>query len=159
MTGNPRAFRALVRNALFRRVELVALRRYDELGALDEQAGWDAAAWAEAMEPYFAEHGELGTGADARGPGLLIINELPGHWEVRQIFDDPAGDHDWGISAVVDLAPPPTGLAKPPLTSPTSASSSGPTTCGRGGATGIYERFWPVCSWVVTCAPRQGSLD
>jgi hypothetical protein len=23
---------------------------------------------------------------------------------VRQIFDDPAGDHDWGISAVVDLA-------------------------------------------------------
>jgi hypothetical protein len=22
---------------------------------------------------------------------------------VRQIFDDPAGDHDWGISAVVDL--------------------------------------------------------
>jgi squalene cyclase len=24
-------------------------------------------------------------------------------WAVRQIFDDPAGDHDWGISAVVDL--------------------------------------------------------
>jgi hypothetical protein len=23
---------------------------------------------------------------------------------VRQIFDDPAGDHDWGISAEVDLA-------------------------------------------------------
>jgi hypothetical protein len=23
---------------------------------------------------------------------------------VRQIFDDPAGDHDWGISARVDLA-------------------------------------------------------
>jgi hypothetical protein len=22
---------------------------------------------------------------------------------VRQIFDDPAGDHDWGISAEVDL--------------------------------------------------------
>jgi len=104
VTGNPRAFRVLVRNALFRRVELAALRRYGELGALDEQAGWDAAAWAEAMEPYFAEHGELGTGADARGPGLLIISELPGRWEVRQIFDDPAGDHDWGISAVVDLA-------------------------------------------------------
>ena len=25
-------------------------------------------------------------------------------WRVRQIFDDPAGDHDWGISAEVDLA-------------------------------------------------------
>ena len=40
----------------------------------------------------------------ARGPGLLIIDEQPGSWAVRQIFDDPAGDHDWGISAVVDLA-------------------------------------------------------
>ncbi|WP_414672895.1 DUF3516 domain-containing protein, partial [Lacisediminihabitans sp.] len=27
-----------------------------------------------------------------------------GLWTVRQIFDDPAGDHDWGISATVDLA-------------------------------------------------------
>jgi hypothetical protein len=23
---------------------------------------------------------------------------------VRQIFDDPEGDHDWGISAEIDLA-------------------------------------------------------
>ena len=32
VTGNKRAFRVLVRNALFRRVELAALRRWDELG-------------------------------------------------------------------------------------------------------------------------------
>jgi hypothetical protein len=25
-------------------------------------------------------------------------------WVLRQIFDDPAGDQDWGISAVIDLA-------------------------------------------------------
>jgi superfamily II RNA helicase len=104
VTGNRRAFRVLVRNELFRRVQLAALRRYDELGALDEQEGWDAQAWADALEPYFAEHDEIGTGQDARGPGLLIIDELPGRWEVRQIFDDPAGDHDWGLSARVDLA-------------------------------------------------------
>jgi len=104
VTGNKRAFRVLVRNELFRRVQLAALRRYDELGALDEQEGWDAQAWADALEPYFAEHDEIGTGPDARGPGLLIIEELPGRWEVRQIFDDPAGDHDWGLSARVDLA-------------------------------------------------------
>jgi hypothetical protein len=24
-------------------------------------------------------------------------------WTVRQVFDDPAGDHDWGIEATVDL--------------------------------------------------------
>ncbi len=104
VTGNPRAFRVLVRNALFRRVELAALRRYDELGELDAGAGWDADAWAGALEPYFAEHGEIGTGADARGPALLIIEEHPDHWSVRQILDDPAADHDWGISARVDLA-------------------------------------------------------
>ncbi len=104
VTRNVRAFRVLVRNALFRRVELAALRRYDELGELDAAAGWDAGTWADAVEPYFAEHDEIGTGPDARGPGLLIIDEHPGHWAVRQIFDDPAGDHDWGISAVVDLA-------------------------------------------------------
>jgi Domain of unknown function (DUF3516) len=105
VTGNKRAFRVLVRNALFRRVELAALRRWDELGALDAEAGWDADAWADALEPYFAEYDSIGTGADARGPGMLLIEELPdeGEWRVRQIFDDPAGDHDWGFSAAVDL--------------------------------------------------------
>jgi superfamily II RNA helicase len=103
VTGNPRAFRVLVRNALFRRVELAAQRRYDELGALDADAGWDADAWAEAVEPYFDEHDDIGTGPDARGPGLLIIDAQREHWAVRQIFDDPAGDHDWGFSARVDL--------------------------------------------------------
>jgi superfamily II RNA helicase len=104
VTGNPRAFRVLVRNALFRRVELAALRRYDQLAELDAAAGWDEEAWAGALEPYFDEHDEIGTGPDARGPALLIIDQHPGHWDVRQIFDDPAGDHDWGISARIDLA-------------------------------------------------------
>jgi hypothetical protein len=104
VTANQRAFRVLVRNALFRRVELAALERYEELGELDGDAGWDADAWADALEPYFAEHDDIGTGPNARGPGLLIIEQQPGAWAVRQIFDDPAGDHDWGISARVDLA-------------------------------------------------------
>ncbi len=104
VTGNKRAFRVLVRNALFRRVELAALRRFDELGELDGDVGWDAQAWADALEPYFSEHDEIGTGPDARGPAMLIIEELPGIWSARQIFDDPAGDHDWGFSATVELA-------------------------------------------------------
>ena len=104
VTGNPRAFRVLVRNAMFRRVELAALRRYDELGALDADAGWDADAWAGVLDGYYGEHAEIGTGADARGPAMIIIDPQPGHWAVRQIFDDPAADHDWGFSAVVDLA-------------------------------------------------------
>jgi superfamily II RNA helicase len=103
VTGNPRAFRVLVRNAMFRRVELAALRRYAELGELDGGDGWDADAWADALEPYFEEHDDIGTGPDARGPAMLIIDKQRDHWSVRQIFDDPADDHDWGISAVVDL--------------------------------------------------------
>ncbi|MBL1068079.1 RNA helicase [Streptomyces sp. 7-21] len=106
VTANARAFRVLVRNAMFRRVELAALGRTDELGEMDGEYGWDAEAWSRAMEAYWQEYDSLGTGPDARGPRLLSIEERPeeGLWLVRQTFDDPAGDHDWGISAEVDLA-------------------------------------------------------
>jgi superfamily II RNA helicase len=104
VTSNVRAFRVLVRNALFHRVRLAALGHYEELGELDSSSGWDADAWGDALDAYFDLHDEIGTGSDARGPALLIIDQQPGQWAVRQILDDPAGDHDWGISAVVDLA-------------------------------------------------------
>ena len=104
VTANVRAFRVLVRNALFHRVKLAALGDYDSLGALDAGSGWDADAWADALDGYFEIHDEIGTGPEARGPGLLIIDQRPDGWAVRQIFEDPAGDHDWGINAVVDLA-------------------------------------------------------
>jgi superfamily II RNA helicase len=104
VTTNTRAFRVLVRNELFRRVELAARRDWWALGELDGADGWGADEWHEALEPYFDEHGEIGTGPDARGPARLLIDEQAGRWVVRQILDDPAGDHDWGFSAVVDLA-------------------------------------------------------
>jgi hypothetical protein len=104
VTRNLRAFRVLVRNALFRRVELSALGRYAELGELDAESGWDAPAWEEAIEEYFAEYEDLGVGSDARGPALVAITTGPSVWTVRQTFDDPAGDRDWGITAEVDLA-------------------------------------------------------
>jgi hypothetical protein len=103
VTSNVRAFRVLVRNALFHRVRLAALGHYEELGALDSESGWGATAWEDVLESYFDVHDEIGTGAEARGPALLMIDQQPGQWAVRQIFDDPAGDHDWGISAIVDL--------------------------------------------------------
>ncbi|SEN83394.1 DEAD/DEAH box helicase [Actinacidiphila rubida] len=106
VTTNARAFRVLVRNAMFRRVELAALEKYAELGELDGDSGWDADAWADAMDAYWDEYDDLGTGPDARGPKLLQIEEQPQHglWKVRQTFADPEGDHGWGISAEVDLA-------------------------------------------------------
>ena len=99
---NRRAFLVLVRNALWRRVQLAALQRDDELVALDP--GVD---WPDALDGYFAEHDEIGTGADARSVARLVIDEQPadrlGFWRVRQILDDPEGHHDWGITAEVDL--------------------------------------------------------
>ncbi|MDT4914023.1 MAG: hypothetical protein QOC66_3151 [Pseudonocardiales bacterium] len=106
LSGNTRAFTILIRNALFRRVELAALRRTAELGELDRDAGWTAEEWRAALDRYFAEYDRIGTGGDARSAELLHLD--PGEpgartWRVRQVFDDPAGDHDWGITAEVDL--------------------------------------------------------
>ncbi|WP_163795775.1 DEAD/DEAH box helicase [Mycolicibacterium sediminis] len=103
LTGNERAFAAMIRNALFRRVELFARGRWYDLGELDGGSGWTAERWRDVVDAYFDEHEDVGIGADARGPGLLIIDKQPGVWRVRQILDDPAGDKDWGIDVEVDL--------------------------------------------------------
>ncbi|GAB3221695.1 DEAD/DEAH box helicase [Mycolicibacterium hippocampi] len=103
LTGNERAFTAMVRNALFRRVELFARQRWYDLGELDVGSGWTAERWEEVVRAYFDEHDDVGTGADARGPALLIIDRQRDVWRVRQILDDPAGDHDWGFDVEVDL--------------------------------------------------------
>ena len=103
VTTNRRAFLVLVRNELFRRVQLAALQRDDDLEALDPDAGWP-----EALDAYYADHEEVLTGGNARSASLVQIDEnpadAPGTWSVRQVIDDPASDHDWGIDAVVDLA-------------------------------------------------------
>jgi len=103
LTANTRAFTVLVRNALFRRVELAALRRVDELGELDADAGWDTTCWSTALDAYFAEYDRIGTGPDARSAALLHVEPDGRRWRVRQVFDDPDGDRDWAIRAEVDL--------------------------------------------------------
>jgi hypothetical protein len=83
----------------------VQLAAREDVAALAElDPGFGADAWSDALDGYFAEHDEILTGADARSSKLLILTEGPSSWSARQIFDDPAGDHDWGISATIDLA-------------------------------------------------------
>ena len=102
MSSNERAFRVMVRNAVFRRVELMARRRWIDLGELDPDFGQDA--WEQAVRAYFDEHDELGTSGDARGPALFSVAREPGRWVVRQTLADPREDHDWVLDATVDLA-------------------------------------------------------
>jgi len=103
ISGNVRAFTIMVRNALFRRVELLSLGRYDTLGEMDGGSGWDAQEWQEAIAAYWAEYDDLAVGATARSAGLIAITPGATQWSARQTFDDPDGDRDWGISAEIDL--------------------------------------------------------
>jgi superfamily II RNA helicase len=122
VTGNPRSFRRLVRNALYRRVELAAREDYAALGRLDASSGWDGDAWAAALDPLFDAQGDdaIGIGPASRASALVTLLEpgaelpagaatsdttvvAPGTWWVRQVLDDADGDRDWAITALVDL--------------------------------------------------------
>ncbi len=108
-----RVLGVMVRNAMWRRVELIARDDVTGLAALDEadqeraptdleapgKAGWDAA-----LERYYAEHDSVGIGPDARGPDLFTIDAEATIWRVRQTIDDPQGHRDWAVEAVLDLA-------------------------------------------------------
>ncbi|WP_182376148.1 DEAD/DEAH box helicase [Nocardioides sp. WS12] len=101
-----RVFDVMVRNAMWRRVELFARDDVPGLVALEVAAEGDfsEAAWDEALEAYFGEHRRLLTDGDARGPALLSVDKQAGRWEVTQTLHDPEGNHDWVIVAEVDLA-------------------------------------------------------
>lgn len=125
ITANRAAFRLMVRNAMFRLVELAAHEDYDGLASrtATPSGEWDADAWANALDPLFVTQGDdaIGITTDARAQSLLTIREpgqeLPpgftiyesdtvpeGYWWVRQVFDDADGDHDWSMIALIDLA-------------------------------------------------------
>jgi hypothetical protein len=113
LSQQERVLRVMVRNAVFRRVLLAARDHVDALAALELESAsrWESpdevtmtrAAWDAALEEYYAEHGTIGTGPDARGPDLFDVTVDGRCWKVRQTLDDPAGHRDWVIEAEVDL--------------------------------------------------------
>lgn len=113
VTGNERAFTAMVRTAVFRRVELAARDRWDELGKLEEASAalvdpplpvvLDEAAWDDALADYFDEHDQISTDGDARGPQAFSVTKGAGQWQVTQTIYDPAGHNDWQLQATVYL--------------------------------------------------------
>jgi len=103
LTANLRAFRVLIRNELFRRVELAARRRVGPLGELDGGDGWPRARWDEVLDAYFSEHASIGTGPEARSSAFFELDETGRSWRARQVLEDPAGHREWMIEAEVDL--------------------------------------------------------
>jgi superfamily II RNA helicase len=120
-----RTFLVMIRNAMWRRVELVARDDLDGLVRVERAAAdrtdpprevvTGRSVWDAAIEEYYAEHDTVLIDGDARGPSLLVIgDERVGEpvgaeesttarlRDVRQTIHDPAGHHDWVIDGVVD---------------------------------------------------------
>lgn len=102
-----RGLTVLVRNAMFRRVQLMDLDKPDELGALDKDWGYGVHEWEDTLDDYYDEHEYVNIDAKARSGELFILDESKENsehaWKVRQIIDDSDGDHDWAITGTVDL--------------------------------------------------------
>ncbi len=98
VTTNHRAFGVMVRREVFRWVEHLARRRYDDL-PLDADQLDDL---RDAMGEYWDEFDEILLDGDARGPHRFIHDRSAN--EVIQILHDPDGVDEWRIRATVDLA-------------------------------------------------------
>jgi hypothetical protein len=89
VTANERAFRLMVRNEVFRQVELLARRAHPD---------------APDLSRYWELHDSIGIGGDARASSSFQLTEGPDVWRVRQVLHDPEGDLDWAAGFEVDLA-------------------------------------------------------
>ena len=102
-----RGLTVLVRNALFRRVQLAAKDDAEALGELDAEHSFNAHKWRAALDAYYEEHEEVLTDADARSNAFLMVDtaeeETAHEWLVQQTFHDPDEANDFAIRAKVDL--------------------------------------------------------
>ncbi|MCR2052075.1 DUF3516 domain-containing protein [Actinomyces bowdenii] len=126
LTRNRHAFRVAVRRELFRRVELMARDDVEALAALDASSGWGQERWDRVLGEYWEEYDWIGTDTAARSVSLAPLDEEPDEqalaaagvserlrealaaqgrrvWLATQIIEDPDGDHDWRLVALVDL--------------------------------------------------------
>nr|WP_274705893.1 DUF3516 domain-containing protein [Corynebacterium marquesiae] len=103
LTANRRAFTIMVRNYMFRLVQLFALEKEDRLAELldylDEVPDFGAI-----LDDYFDEYDDIDSGPEARGPEFFRLADTDSRaWSVRQIIKDPDGDHAYQFVATVDL--------------------------------------------------------
>lgn len=103
LTSNRRAFTIMVRNYMFRLVQLFALEKEERLEELldylDEVPDFGAA-----LDDYFDEYDDMETGPEARAKEFFRLDASEARlWSVRQVIKDPEGDHGYALVATVDL--------------------------------------------------------
>lgn len=126
LTRNLHRFRVAVRREMFRRVELMARDDVEGLGRLDSSSGWGEDRWDEVLGRYWDEYDWIGTDQAAHSSALAPLDESPDAqalaaagvserlveaiaasgrrvWLAEQVLEDPDGDHDWRLTALVDL--------------------------------------------------------
>ena len=112
VTRNARAFNIMVRNEVFRWVQLLSHRRLDDHESLAEVPAVDdarrtAADVTEAIAPYWEEHSVLPTDSHARGGAFFVLDDSGGvraaRWPVVQTIADPKGHDEWVLEGQVDL--------------------------------------------------------
>lgn len=105
LTSNRRAFTIMVRNLMWRFVELFAYEKEADLARLTEYLERDDKPdFAAAMDDYFDEYADMDTGLDARSAQYFQLSQEGGRlWTARQIIKDPEGDHSFQFVATIDL--------------------------------------------------------
>lgn len=102
LSANRRALTIMVRNAMFRLIELFAFEKEDELARFVDYLD-DAPDFGAGMDAYFDEYADLDTSMAARGPEYFSVETTGRMWQVRQIIKDPEGDNSFAFEATVDL--------------------------------------------------------
>ena len=103
LSANPRALRVMVRQSMFRRVELrvaAPVRRAGGARRWPHRGGVDGRG-RRATAPSTTTWAPARRRADRRCSAWTRRTD---HWVVAQILDDPEGDRDWRITAELDLA-------------------------------------------------------
>jgi len=104
LSANPRALKIMVRNYMFRLVQLFALEREERLEQLLDYLE-NYPDISDALDDYFEQYTDLDTGPEARGPEYFHLDASARSrlWPVRQIIRDPEGNNDFQFVATVDL--------------------------------------------------------
>lgn len=127
-SANTHAFYQAIRQAVFERVDRFALDDLDGLVAFNDSDGlepWDGPRWDNVLQRFWAEYDWCGAGPEARSkarfsftPGATVedfvaagISEplIEANEEVTEpllvtyVFEDPDGDGDWRLTALVDV--------------------------------------------------------